>query len=99
MVLDGRVGEYIVTARRKGDEWYVGGICSWKAINLKIDLGFLGDGLWTAEIFRDGVNASRNGTDYILEIRPVEAGSSFGVEMAPGGGVAMRLKHRDYIES
>lgn len=93
-VLDGRVGECIVTARRKGDEWYVGGICSWKAINLKIDLGFLGDGLWTAEIFRDGVNASRNGTDYIREIRAVEAGSSFGVEMAPGGGVAMRLKRK-----
>ncbi len=93
-VLDGRVGECIVTARRKGDEWYVGGICSWKAINLKIDLGFLGDGLWTAEIFRDGVNASRNGTDYIREIRTVEAGSSFGVEMAPGGGVAMRLKRK-----
>ena len=93
-VLDGRVGKYIVTARRKGDEWYVGGICSWKAINLKIDLGFLGDGLWTAEIFRDGVNASRNGTDYIREIRTVEAGSSFGVEMAPGGGVVMRLKRK-----
>lgn len=93
-VLDGRVGECIVTARRKGDEWYVGGICSWKAINLKIDLGFLDDGLWTAEIFRDGVNASRNGTDYIREIRTVEAGSSFGVEMAPGGGVAMRLKRK-----
>lgn len=93
-VLDGRVGECIVTARRKGDEWYVGGICSWEAINLKIDLGFLGDGLWTAEIFRDGVNASRNGTDYIREIRTVEAGSSFGVEMAPGGGVAMRLKRK-----
>lgn len=93
-VLDGRVGECIVTARRKGDEWYVEGICSWKAINLKIDLGFLGDGLWTAEIFRDGVNASRNGTDYIREIRTVEAGSSFGVEMAPGGGVAMRLKRK-----
>lgn len=93
-VLDGRVGECIVTARRKGDEWYVGGICSWKAINLKIDLGFLGDGLWTAEIFRDGVNASRNGTDYIREIRTVEAGSSFGGEMAPGGGVAMRLKRK-----
>ena len=93
-VIDGRVGECIVTARRKGDEWYVGGICSWKAINLKIDLGFLGDGLWTAEIFRDGVNASRNGTDYIREIRTVEAGSSFGVEMAPGGGVAMRLKRK-----
>lgn len=93
-ILDGRVGECIVTARRKGDEWYVGGICSWKAINLKIDLGFLVDGLWTAEIFRDGVNASRNGTDYIREIRTVEAGSSFGVEMAPGGGVAMRLKRK-----
>lgn len=25
-VLDGKLGEYIVTARRKGDDWYIGGI-------------------------------------------------------------------------
>lgn len=93
-VLDGVAGEYIITARRKGDDWYVGATCSWTARNLKIDLGFLGDGLWSAEIFRDGVNASRNGTDYIREIRTVEGGSAIDVGLAPGGGVAVRLTRK-----
>lgn len=93
-ILDGVVGEYIVTARRRGEDWYIGATCSWKARSLKIDLGFIGDGLWTAEIFRDGVNASRNGTDYIREIREVGCGSSIEADMAPGGGVAVRLKRK-----
>ena len=25
-ILDAKLGEYIVTARRKGDSWYIGGI-------------------------------------------------------------------------
>ena len=90
-VLDGSVGEYIVTARRKGDEWYVGAICSWQSRSIRIDLGFLDDGLWNAEIFRDGVNASRNGTDYIREFREVGHGTAIEFELAPGGGVAVKL--------
>ena len=94
-ILDGRVGEYIVTARRKGSDWYVGATCSWTARKIGIDLGFLGDGLWNAEIFRDGVNASRNGTDYIRETREVGQDTKVEVEMAPGGGVALKLTRKD----
>lgn len=42
--LDGRVGEYVSIARRKGDTWYVGGMTDWNARTLTIDLGFLGEG-------------------------------------------------------
>lgn len=94
-ILDGRVGEYIVTARRKGSDWYVGATCSWTARKIEIDLGFLGDGLWNAEIFRDGVNASRNGTDYIRETREVGQDTKVEFEMAPGGGVALKLTRKD----
>lgn len=90
-VLDGKVGEYIVTARRSGEDWYVGSTCSWKERNLKIDFGFLGEGKWTAEIFRDGVNASRNGTDYIREAREVDCSSVLDAWLAPGGGIAIKL--------
>lgn len=95
LVLAGSVGEYIVTARRKGSDWYVGATCSWSARKIEIDLGFLGDGLWNAEIFRDGVNASRNGTDYIRETREVGQDTKVEVEMAPGGGVALKLTRKD----
>lgn len=93
-VIDGRVGEYIVTARRSGDVWYVGAICSWKAANVEIGLDFLGEGEWCAEVFRDGINASRNGTDYIREDVEVKRGESIVAEMAPGGGIAMKITRK-----
>ena len=93
-VIDGKVGEYIVTARRSGEVWYVGAICSWKAANVEIGLDFLGEGEWCAEVFRDGVNASRNGTDYIREDIEVKKGESIVAEMAPGGGIAMKITRK-----
>ena len=90
-VLDGKVGEFIATARRSGNTWYIGSTCSWKGRCVSLPLDFLGGGKWTAEIFRDGVNASRNGTDYIREIRELDSASVLEAELAPGGGLAVRL--------
>lgn len=94
-VLDGTVGEYIATARRSGKDWYMGAICSWKAKNLSLELGFLGEGRWMAEIFRDGVNASRNGTDYVREFREVDASAVLELSLAPGGGAAVKFSPMD----
>ena len=40
IVLDGKMGEYIVTARRKGDVWYIGGITDWTARDIEVDCLF-----------------------------------------------------------
>lgn len=40
IVLDGKMGEYIVTARRKGDVWYIGGITDWTARDIEVDCSF-----------------------------------------------------------
>lgn len=86
VVLDGRIGEYIVIARRKADKWYVGGLSGQKSHKAKVDLSFLGDGEWKMELFQDGVNVKRHAEDYkrILD----KAGKTVTVEMAPGGGFA-----------
>lgn len=36
-VLQGKVGEYIVTARRKGNTWYIGGITNWTERDIEVD--------------------------------------------------------------
>ena len=90
-VLQGEVGEYIVTARRKGDTWYIGGITNWEArdidINLTQALGFTPD---LAEIMSDGVNAHRKGSDYIHELACEEV-SEIHIHMAPGGGFVAKI--------
>lgn len=65
--LDGKMGEYIVTARRAGNVWYVGGITDWTARDIEVDCSFLGDKTYDATLFKDGVNAHRVGRDYKCE--------------------------------
>lgn len=86
VALDGKVGEYIVMARRHGDKWYVGGIAGQKARIVTLDLNFLGEGDWKVELFKDGVNVQRHAEDYHRTFGPAEG--TMTVEMAPGGGFA-----------
>lgn len=91
VALDGRIGEYAVVARRAGDVWYVGGLTGHEARSVELDLGFLGDGNFTAEIFRDGPNAAKYGHDYQRETRSLGNARTLDIEMAPAGGFALRI--------
>ena len=99
-VLDAKIGEYIVIARRRGDQWWVGAMTNWTARDLEVDLSFLSltpyrvpSGPWTAEIHRDGENAARAAVDYVREVRPVGQGDKLKIHLAPGGGWAARFRH------
>ena len=92
-VIDGKMGEYIVTARRSGNEWWIGGITDWNPRDISIDLSFIpGFETSSVEMMTDGVNAHRNGRDFK---RTVTKGSAIGdtptIHLAPGGGFAMRI--------
>lgn len=89
IALDGKVGEYVVIARRKGDIWFVGGLTNWSAREMTIDLSFLGKGIYSAEIFKDGINANKDATDYKREIVKATNTDKLIVNMANGGGFAM----------
>lgn len=92
-ILAGSLGEYIVTARRKGSTWYVGGITDWTPRDLQIDLSFLG-GERQAVLFRDGVNADRKATDYRRESFRLDTSRPFDIHLAPGGGFTLRIEAR-----
>lgn len=92
-ILAGELGEYIVTARRKGSTWYIGGITDWTPRDLQLDLSFLGGDV-TAELFRDGVNADRKGTDYRREEIRLDPSRPFAVHLAPGGGFTLKVQGR-----
>ncbi|WP_428232807.1 glycoside hydrolase family 97 protein [Flavobacterium sp.] len=89
IALDGKVGEYIALARKKGDKWYVGGLTNWSPREMKIDLTFLDKGSYSAEIFKDGINANKNATDYKREIIKVKNTDKLTLNMANGGGFAI----------
>ena len=43
-------------------------------------------------VFKDGINAEREGTDYIKEVVTVKSGEKIDIQMAPGGGWTARLE-------
>ncbi len=91
-VLDGEIGKYIITARRKGNVWYVGGITNWDARDITVNTSALGNNAWTMELFADGANATHRADDYRYTTgTDVAAGKTITIHMAPGGGFAMKL--------
>ena len=89
-VLQAEIGKYIVTARRCSNRWFIGGLTNWDARDLKIDLSELGlKGTHEAMLFRDGVNAERNATDYKEEQLQLQTKKPLPVHMAPGGGFVL----------
>ncbi|WP_347157028.1 glycoside hydrolase family 97 protein [Pontibacter chitinilyticus] len=89
--LSGKIGEYVAIARRKGKEWYVGAMTNWDARKLELDLSFLGDGAYEAEVMKDGINADRKASDYKHEIIAVPQDRKLHISMAPGGGYVARI--------
>ena len=91
-VLDGKIGEYIVTQRQSRNNFYVGGLTDWTPRDLAINFSFLGKGDYKATVFKDGKNAHRAGRDYKKEELVVNASSTLNIHLAPGGGFAIKLE-------
>ena len=92
VALDGKVGEYVALARRKGDTWFVGSMSNWSARDMTLDFSFLGDGDYQAVVFKDGINADRDATDYKKEMIKISKDSKLNIHLAPGGGWAARIE-------
>jgi alpha-glucosidase len=90
--LDGKVGEYVALARKKGDTWYVGAMSNWNARDLMLDFSFLGDGAFQAVVFKDGINADRDATDYSKEVIRILQDKKLNIHLAPGGGWVARIE-------
>lgn len=93
LVLDAKVGEHILMARKKDDTWYVGGMTGSLAQTISIDLSFLGTGAFEMDVWRDGENTRTDGTNYeYLNESAVNSNMKYVVSMAEGGGWVAIIK-------
>ncbi|HNW59411.1 MAG TPA: glycoside hydrolase family 97 protein [bacterium] len=91
MILDARIADYVLSARRSGAAWYVGAMTDGAARTLELDLAFLPSGRYSMTLFHDGPNAARAAMDYACTRRSVAAGEKIQLELAPGGGAVAVL--------
>jgi alpha-glucosidase len=90
-VLDARIADYILMARKSGKEWYVGAMTDGTAREMDVDMSFLPEGEWEAEIYKDGKNANRYGSDYKKDVIPITGRDKLKIKLAPGGGWVARI--------
>jgi alpha-glucosidase len=92
MILDGRIGEYIITARRKGTDWFIAALNNSVARDITLKFDFLNDGNFKTTICKDGVNAHNYGSDYEMTEKNFNKNDSQEIHLAPGGGFLLKLE-------
>jgi alpha-glucosidase len=90
-VLEGKVGELLVTARRKGRDWYVGGMSAKHSHELILPLAFLGSGSYRAEIWKDALDAEAEPNHLVTESLMLSSKDKLTVRAATDGGFVVRL--------
>ncbi len=89
----GKIGEYIVTARRDGDTWWIAGMTNWDYRILMLDFPFLTEGVtYTGTLLADDVNCGDDYTKYILTDVTADSKTPFEVTLAGGGGFVLKLQ-------
>lgn len=90
--LDAKLGEYILMAKQKGEDWYVGGMTNWDARDIQVDFSFLSpDVNYEAFILKDVSESGSQPTRYTSEKIVVTKDSKLKFSMAKGGGFVIRL--------
>lgn len=94
VIVDAKIGQYIVTARRKGRDWFVAGMTDSVARDILIPTDLLSGGKFASTICYDGVNATRYGSDYVIKegVLQLPAKGGIPLRMEPGGGFLLRLR-------
>jgi alpha-glucosidase len=91
-ILNGQIGEFITSARRSGNEWFIGSMTNSESRILEIKLDFLGEGKYKLVAFEDAPDAAINAENVLRTSGTVVKGDIVKIKMAPGGGYAAWLE-------
>ncbi len=92
-VLDASVGEYVVTARRKGDDWFIGAMTNSHSRDLTINTDFLKKGVsYKITLIKDGVNADFQAMDFKRITQNIAPGEAINIKMVADGGWVARIE-------
>ena len=93
--LESKLGEYVIVAKRKGEDWYIGAMTNNNEAQrvIEISLNFLeGDSTYKMNYFEDGINAAKQAMDYRTASLSVNKSDKFKIKMVRNGGFTAVLK-------
>jgi len=91
-VIEASMGEYLIIARRKGTDWYLGAINNSVAREIQFPLSFLSKGTFNAIMSMDTEAAREYPNKINREENSVTASGNLKLKLAGGGGAAIHFK-------
>ena len=93
IALDGVPGEYIIQARRSGDDWFVGAMTNTEARTVSIPTDFLPAGKYEVEIYNDDPTLNSQ-TKVSAKTLKIQSGKKpIILNLQPSGGAALHFQH------
>lgn len=91
-VIAGDIGQYVVVARRHGQDWYIGAMTNEQGREIRVPLDFLSRNDYRMTLYADGLKPS----DVVTIEGTISGGKSgdantLGLRLVSGGGSAIRL--------
>jgi alpha-glucosidase len=90
-VLQAKIGDYVIVARRHGRDWYIGAMTDWSVREFVLDLSFLPPGRFKMLSYQDGPNSNRYGSDYKVAKSDVNKATKLMIRLNEGGGWVARI--------
>lgn len=91
IALDGTPGEYIIQARRSGNEWYVGAMTNTQARTISIPTDFLPKGKYVVEVYNDDPTLSTRTKVKREQMKVKGGGKPIVLQLQPSGGAALHF--------
>jgi alpha-glucosidase len=89
-VIDASLHNYIIVARRKGNDWYIGSINNHESRQLNINFDFLKEGKYTATVYKDANDIDPN--HIMKEVKPIDKKTNLSIKLAAGGGMVIHIQ-------
>ena len=91
-IIDAKVDEYLIVARRKGKDWFLGAINNSKDRVVGVPLSFLRSGNYAAELYVDGEDAHISPNKIKHESTSVKVADRLNLTLASGGGAVIHFR-------
>jgi alpha-glucosidase len=90
-LLQGKIGQYTILARRSGANWFVGATTNNTARKFELSTDFLKQGKYHITLIEDGINANTRAEDYKMKAFDFTSGETLKINLAKGGGWIARI--------
>jgi alpha-glucosidase len=94
VVLDAQPDRFLVIARKKKNEWWIGGVTGDSARQIKIHPVFFKDGItkWKATVYQDDLKTPFDPNGILVKTVEVDPSTVMEFPLAAGGGFTIKLE-------